>query len=303
MSNSNCPIVSVVMITYGHENFIREAISGVLMQECSFEVELIIANDCSPDDTDIIVNDIRKCYDGPHKIHYHKHINNLGIMPNFIWAVKQSKGKYIALCEGDDYWTDPLKLQKQVDFLEHNTDFFMVGHQSQKIINIIDGSDTEIIGIFKKDVFDYDDLAIKNIRIPTASLVFKNKIKFPEWFFKVYGGDRALIYLASTKGKIKVMDFIGSVYRIHDGGIEQGYKKDKSSLPKRNIHENNIYLSIIPKKYTFKYLKANSWNYFYLSINYLREFKISNSFKSFYKSILYYIKYLWSLQYLGKINN
>ena len=105
--------VSVVMITYGHEKFIREAIEGVLMQECDFEVELILANDCSPDQTDSVIQDIIKNHPKGCWIKYIRQENNIGMMPNFIFALKQCKGKYIALCEGDDYWTDPLKLQKQ----------------------------------------------------------------------------------------------------------------------------------------------------------------------------------------------
>ena len=117
------PKVSVCMITYGHEKFIEEAINGVLMQECDFVVELIIANDCSPDKTDAVIQNILCNHPRASWIKYIKHDKNLGMMPNFIFAMQECKGKYIALCEGDDYWTDPSKLQKQVDFLEANSDY------------------------------------------------------------------------------------------------------------------------------------------------------------------------------------
>lgn len=116
-----CPIVSVCMITYNHEPYITEAIEGVLMQQTTFPIELIISEDCSTDNTrkkikeyadkypDIIVADL------PEK--------NRGMMKNFHHCMSQAQGKYIALCEGDDYWTDPLKLQKQVDFLEANPEY------------------------------------------------------------------------------------------------------------------------------------------------------------------------------------
>ena len=109
-------LLSVIMITYGHENFIEQAIKGVLIQECNFDFELIIANDCSPDNTDIIIKDIIANDPRAGKIKYVRHNNNIGMMPNFIYALQSAKGKYIALCEGDDYWTLPSKLQKQVDF-------------------------------------------------------------------------------------------------------------------------------------------------------------------------------------------
>lgn len=119
--------VSVVMITYGHENFIEEAINGVLTQKCDFKVELIIANDHSPDNTDEIIKKVLKNnFSKNFSVNYIKRDKNWGIMPNFIDAVLMAKGKYIALCEGDDYWTDPLKLQEQVDFLNENSDYGLV---------------------------------------------------------------------------------------------------------------------------------------------------------------------------------
>ena len=116
-------LVSAVMITYGHEKYISEAIYGVLMQKCNFDVELIIANDCSPDTTEDIVNEIISSHKNCSWIKYTRHLINKGAVGNFIWSLKQAKGKYLAICEGDDYWTDPYKLQKQVDFLEKNNDF------------------------------------------------------------------------------------------------------------------------------------------------------------------------------------
>ena len=86
--------VSVVMITYGHENYIRQAIEGVLMQEGDFELELIIANDCSPDNSDTIINKIISDNTSGHQMKYFKHNQNLGIMPNFYFALEQSVRKF-----------------------------------------------------------------------------------------------------------------------------------------------------------------------------------------------------------------
>ena len=120
MKNEKQLMVSVVMITYGHENYIEQAIKGVLMQECDFQYELIIANDCSPDNTDRIVQKIIDNTNNADRIKYVRHTVNKGMTANFLWTLQQASGKYIAICEGDDYWTDPLKLQKQVDLLEVN---------------------------------------------------------------------------------------------------------------------------------------------------------------------------------------
>ena len=122
-------MVSVVMMTYGHENYIRQAIEGVLMQNCFFEVELIVANDCSTDKTDLIIKDIIQNHPRGNWIKYHHHEKNVGMMPNFIFALHQATGKYVALCDGDDYWTDPLKLQKQVGFLEENEEYVLCFHK------------------------------------------------------------------------------------------------------------------------------------------------------------------------------
>src|SRR5688572_14136755 len=115
-------MVSVCMITYGHEPFIREAIEGVLMQRVEFNIEFIIADDASPDGTEQIIKEYVLSHPKRHCIRYTKHESNKGMIGNLVWAIGECNGKYIALCEGDDYWTDPLKLQKQVDFLEQNND-------------------------------------------------------------------------------------------------------------------------------------------------------------------------------------
>src|ERR1035437_6654292 len=115
------PIVSVIMITYMHENFIRQAIESVLIQETKFRFESIIADDCSPDKTPEIVNEIISTHSKGYRIKYFRQKENLGMNSNGIFALSKCIGKYIALCEGDDYWTDPYKLQKQVIFLETNS--------------------------------------------------------------------------------------------------------------------------------------------------------------------------------------
>jgi glycosyltransferase involved in cell wall biosynthesis len=108
------------MITYGHEEFIKQAIQGVLMQQCDFEVELIIANDCSPDNTDNVVKEILQTETRASWIKYTRQARNLGVTTNLLFALGKCKGDYIAFCEGDDYWTDPLKLQKQRDYFLSN---------------------------------------------------------------------------------------------------------------------------------------------------------------------------------------
>jgi glycosyltransferase involved in cell wall biosynthesis len=229
----NNPKVSVCMITYGHEKFIREAIEGVLMQVCDFQVELVIANDCSPDATDTVIQDILQKHPRASWISYIKHEKNIGMMANFIFAMKQCSGKYIALCEGDDYWTDPLKLQQQLDFLEGNPDFSFSFHDCE-ILNQISNTKTLRIGNRKIDEEpDLKSIIIEN-NIPTASLLFVNIDwnAIPNWIFEIEKGDYGLVILLGEKGNGKYMPEPMSVYRIHEGGVW-------SSKSMEYFHEQN----------------------------------------------------------------
>jgi glycosyltransferase involved in cell wall biosynthesis len=229
-------LVSVDMITYKHEAFIKQAIEGVLMQETNFEYDLIIADDCSPDNTEAIVRNIIATHPKGHTIKYFRQEKNIGMQANGMFAGQQCKGKYIAVCEGDDYWTDPNKLQKQVDFLENNLEYNLVGHHATD-------SNSKLIGKHEKDSFSFEDIYYRTLIIPTASMVFRNNIVFEDWITKVYGGDKAIIFLNAKKGKLKILPFLGSFYRLHSGGIEQLYKDDlRKSI--RNINEHIVYYNL-----------------------------------------------------------
>ncbi|MFN6373756.1 MAG: glycosyltransferase family 2 protein, partial [Chitinophagia bacterium] len=99
-------MVSVLMITYNHEKYIEEAIRGILMQQVDFHVELLICNDASTDNTNKLIESCILSNSSQLTITYNHHKQNIGMMANFIFGLKHCKGKYIALCEGDDYWTD-----------------------------------------------------------------------------------------------------------------------------------------------------------------------------------------------------
>lgn len=214
----NDPIVSVIMISYGHEKYIKQAIEGVLMQKCNFEFDLIVADDCSPDNTHSIVDEIIQCHSKANKIRYFRHDFNKGMQPNFIWAYEQTKGKYIALCEGDDYWTDPLKLQKQVDFLEENKDCSMCFHRTDELL--IDSKIQKSINTYNENenrFFDIKDLAKGNF-IHTPSVVFKNNVfEYPKWFNLLSVGDYPMWILLASKGKIGYIKDSMAIYRSGDG--------------------------------------------------------------------------------------
>lgn len=207
MKNSK-PKVSVVTITYAHEKYIEDTLRGVLMQQYDGPVEFIIANDNSPDATDEVVKKYFLENPAPSnfEIKYTKHETNKGMMPNFIWALEQATGKYIALCEGDDYWIDPLKLQKQVDFLEENGEYVACQHH-RVVLN--DQGDEKIE--------NYCDF------IFTQCVLFRNIIDnyFTEFLnqHKIFNGDSFLEYYLKALGNYKYLDFIGAVYRYNGEGI------------------------------------------------------------------------------------
>lgn len=202
------PMVSIVMITYGHEKYIEEAINGVFIQQTDFPVELIIANDCSPDSTDEVVENLLSQAPENVNIKYTRHESNLGMMPNFIWALQQAKGKYIALCEGDDYWTDPLKLQKQVDFLEENEDFGLIctNYQTTNDGTIKTKDNTELLPF---------DILYHN-PIGTLTVVFRNELLAikPSKIFKSAMGDYPMWLEAARNTRIMKLGDYTSFYRI-----------------------------------------------------------------------------------------
>jgi glycosyltransferase involved in cell wall biosynthesis len=218
VKNDSEIIVSVDMITYNHEQFIAQAIEGVLMQETNFRYELVIANDCSPDNTDAIVKHYINNHPKGNNIKYFRHEKNLGMYKNGIFAGNQCRGKYIAICEGDDYWTDPYKLQKQVDILEENPDYAAVIHDAIKV-----DAKGDILKEFYfrpyKSTFAEKDIIQLGCQSPTCSMLFRSeclKNINPKFLNRMC--DQFLELVISSKGKIYFMSDNMAAYRIHPGG-------------------------------------------------------------------------------------
>lgn len=212
--------VSVVMITYNHELHIKEAILGVLEQITNFDIELIIADDCSTDKTEAVVKEIVNTHPKSIIIGYTRHTANKGMMPNFIWSLNQRKGKYIALCEGDDYWTDPNKLQKQVDFLEANPDYSFCAHN----VMICYENENYVDPNLESCTLNTQDLLTKYLHnfIPTCSILLNfEKINYaiPSWLSEMPFGDWPLLIHLSKSGDGYFMSEIMGVYRKHNSGF------------------------------------------------------------------------------------
>lgn len=216
-------LVSISCITYNHAPYIRECLDGFLMQKTSFGIEVLIHDDASNDGTIEIINEYEKKYPEIIKpiIQKENQFSQGKRGLNAKYNFSRAKGKYIALCEGDDYWTDPLKLQKQVDFLEANEDFSICFHnikiKREDENKIVDDNITPSVS----DITDIYRLAEGNY-LHTPSVVFrKNQTVFDELLTlnNLVAGDYVLHMLNAKYGKIMKLSDTMAVYRIHKGGI------------------------------------------------------------------------------------
>lgn len=213
--------ISVCTITYGHEKYLSQSIEGVLMQEGDFELEFIIANDCSPDNTDQIIRHYMDNHPKGAVIKYLNRAQNMGVMPNFIDAIQQCTGNYIALCEGDDYWTYPLKLSEQLRALEGNQQLVLSCHNAEFKYENSNGNGlpVEVLNEKSKKRIATEDLR-KALPIITGTAFFRNVIKeYPKAILEVVNGDTFLFSLLGCYGGVGYIDKLYSVYRVNEQGI------------------------------------------------------------------------------------
>lgn len=215
------PLVDIVMPTYNHERFVAQAIESVLTQKTEFESRLTICDDGSTDRTQAIVREYAQKY--PLLIRPVLASEHIGILHKDRLSIRVLTGctaKYVALLEGDDYWTDPYKLQKQVDFLESHPDFAICHHNVTVIYE--DGS-KEPANLLPPDqpaVRSLEDLILDNF-IQTNSAVFRRGLfgEFPEWFYFVRCGDWLIHIMNAQHGKIGYINEVMAAYRVHQGGF------------------------------------------------------------------------------------
>jgi len=277
------PKISVCMITYNHEKYIAQAIESVLMQRTNFDYELIIGEDDSDDRTREIVLSYAERH--PEKIrpllNDRANVIYVNGRPTGRWnlvnTMKQAKGEYIALLEGDDYWTDPNKLQKQVDFLESHGEYVICFHNV--LISFEDIKKPTRLrekGRFIWNTYTIEEIIINSVKVRltppghTSSAVFRNIMigNFPAWFFDSLSGDIPLFILINDLGLSKYLNEKMGVHRIHAGGVSQkpsrtevfnnqismyeslnrhfNYKYDH--LIRSNISRIYVYLALLHKK-------------------------------------------------------
>ncbi|MCW3170514.1 glycosyltransferase [Chryseobacterium sp. 09-1422] len=252
--------VSIVIITYGHEKFIEQAVNGVLSQKCDFNIELIIADDCSFDNTENIVRKIIDTHPEKHIVNYTRHLQNRGMNSNLLWATNQVSGKYMALCEGDDYWTDPYKLQKQVDFLEKNLEFGLVATDFN-ILYESTGKIEESLFKNKPDKFPiYTDfqqfLLAAGFMAPCTWLLRKEYL--PRYKKEYVDGTFPWLLGIFLKSKVHVLKDTTAVYRLldesasHSNSLKKLYEISKGIL---DIQLDFIKDYELPQSFKIKVLK------------------------------------------------
>ena len=209
--------VSIFLLTYNQEQFIAQTIESIVMQTTNFDYQLVIGEDCSTDATYSICKAYEKEY--PNKIKVLPSTQkNIGLINNYIRTIKACNGKYIAICDGDDYWIDEFKLQKQVDFLEAHSDYSIVYTGFNKLYP--DGTLQESVLGFTQPESNFSDL-IDNNYIPSVTVLFRNNRdlnKIPTWITKFpYGDWPTYLWLIKDGGKIHFLNEITAVYRMGIG--------------------------------------------------------------------------------------
>lgn len=209
-------LVSINCPTYNHAKYIRECLEGFLMQETTFEYEVILADDCSFDETPQIVQEFIDNHPKGYRIKYFRHEKNIGMMANGTFSLNNCHAKYVAFCETDDYWTDPSKLQKQVSFLESNDDYGLV-HTNIETLNQASG-ERAIQENPANDGFIFPHL-LKTNQVSTLTVLVRkhlllDAINNGALLVSTAMGDYPLWLEISRKTNIKYLPDITGVYRV-----------------------------------------------------------------------------------------
>jgi glycosyltransferase involved in cell wall biosynthesis len=215
--------VSVCMVTYNHERYIAQAVESVLAQRTTFPFEVVVGEDCSTDATRNILQDLARRHPG--KVRLQLPQRNLGMMQNFVQVLSGCRGKYVALLDGDDYWTCPRKLELQTAALESHPEWAMCFHPARCVFEDGLTEPTLYPENWQRPEASLVDLLDRNF-MATGSVMFRNRLfsEVPAWFTGLQIGDWPLHILNAAHGTIGFLPDVMSVYRIHAGGIWTGQK-------------------------------------------------------------------------------
>ncbi len=226
-------MVTVVCITYKHEEYLAQALESFLMQKTNFKFQIFVGDDCSPDNTAAIIKEYAEKY--PDTVIPFIREKNMGAQRNLVDLCSHASSPYIAFCEGDDYWTDEKKLQKQFDYMEKHKELRACFHNAE----IIAGADWYLrdyyipdskgrllipygIPSYKKKLKTLDMRYYILIGAAhTSSMFFRwnYSLEIPEWYYTHFAGDHSMMMLQTGIGKIGFIPDIMSAYRRSEVGV------------------------------------------------------------------------------------
>ena len=257
------PLLSICCTAYNQENYIVQALEGFLMQKTTFPIEIIVHDDASTDRTADIIKEYAKKDNRFVTILQSENQYSKNVKPWANFVFPKAQGKYIALCEGDDYWTDPMKLQRQVDFLENNSDYALCAHHVKIYI--------EKSKEFRPDSTNVPETTTNaylanRCYLHTNTVVLRNNFVLENWFSYLPVGDWPLFLIQSQNGLIMKLKDVMSVYRVHDKGVWSGINRYKSIETTLKTIEPLIKYNVLPeattqvlikkyRKYKFKLFK------------------------------------------------
>ncbi len=316
---SNNPLVSVCCITYNQESYIAQAIEGFLIQKTNFPIEIIVHDDASTDNTANIIREYEAKYPELF-VPIYQNENQFSKKEVSIWvdiAFPKARGKYIALCDGDDYWTDPYKLQKQVDFLETNPDYGLVFTKARAFEQQNNTYTKEVLG---KPFKSFESLFF-SLDIPTLTTLFRRSLikeycsEISPSSFKWKMGDYPIWLYFAHNSKLYLIDQITATYRILSESASRSKNMDYnlkvliSTFDVRNFFAEKYALSQeIKKRYTLKhYITALYLAYLCENSDYVQRIKIYFKKNNYYSLLLFTFlfdltkKYKIAMRFINKL--
>lgn len=255
--------VSSLIVTYNHERYLAEAIESALRQEVPFEHEVVIGEDCSTDRTREIALDLQRRH--PDRIRLLLHDRNLGANRNFVQTLRACRGQYIAILEGDDYWTRPDKLRKQTEFLEAHPECALSFH----CVKLVYEGNASMAPVYPppeyKTISTLEDILERNF-IQTCSTVFRNGLirDFPDWFFDAPVGDWPLHVMNAVHGHIGFLPQIMGVHRMHGGGVWSS--QSLANTQRRVIETRRLLRRLVDRKHHRLLAEEMARDYHHLAV-------------------------------------
>ena len=277
--------MSVSLLTYNQRAWVGRAIDSILAQRVNFRYEIIIGDDCSDDGTQEVLRDYQRRY--PDRIFLILHPRRYNHIPgriNNLTNLRACRGRYTAMLDGDDYWTDPNKLQKQFDLMEARADVAMCVHETAYEYAAAFAPTghryryvSEAGGCRRTGIYRHEDIACENrLRVHIGSLFFRTRIyeQVPAWFMRILPADRALMLLISQHGNVYYDAQPGAVYYRNNAGFTAKAYLHREGLEQR-IRDVLTFADNFPIIKTQRnYLRSTAWMHFRLFKLSLREYRV-----------------------------